>query len=99
MTEGQWDACTDPDEMLEALRASGLASDRKLRLFAISCLARIRHLFRHENANSSLEVAERFAEGKATAEELRAAEEIAMWAGDDLSWNSMEKATATWAAA
>src|SRR4051794_1214439 len=34
MNEQGWDTCTDPALMLEFLRASDRASDRKLRLFA-----------------------------------------------------------------
>jgi hypothetical protein len=83
--------------MLEFIR--GKATDRKLRLFAVVCLRRIRHLFKHEDVLRSLEVAEPFAEGRATDEELRTAEALAMWAGDDASWHSMQEAVAAWAAA
>jgi hypothetical protein len=44
MTEEQWLAATDPTPMLEALRASGRASVRKLRLFTLACCNRVRHL-------------------------------------------------------
>src|SRR4051794_9300433 len=99
MTEADWLSCADPRAMLSFLRDSGRATDRKLRLFAVGCCRRIWHLVRHEDALRCLEVAERFAEGTATDEELRTAEELAMWAGDDASWHSMQQAAAAWAVA
>ena len=99
MTESEWEACREPQKMLVFLRNTGKASDRKLRLFAVACLRRISHLFKHEDVRRTLEVANRFAEGGATDEELRAAEEQATWAGDDASWHSLQEATADWAAA
>src|SRR3954447_23864988 len=38
MTEDEWLSCTDPTPMLAFLQAGGRASDRKLRLFPISCV-------------------------------------------------------------
>jgi hypothetical protein len=40
--EATWLACADPHRMLPCLR--GKASDRKLRLFAVGCCTRVRHL-------------------------------------------------------
>jgi hypothetical protein len=42
MTEQEWLQATDPEPMLEYLR--GRASQRKLRLFAVGCSRRFRHL-------------------------------------------------------
>jgi hypothetical protein len=97
MTEAEWAACSDPSIMLEFLRDRG--SDRKLRLFSASCCRRLWSLFWHEDIARSVELAERFAEGRATDEELRRADELAMWAGDDASWHSMQGAAAAWAVA
>src|SRR4051794_11085710 len=99
MTEAERDTCDDPQGMLEFLRRTGRASDRKLRLFAVACCRRIGHLFVHADMAWGLEVAERFADGTATGEELRQANELAMWAGDDASYHSMQAAAAGWAAA
>lgn len=84
MTEGEWLAGTDPAPMLAFLR--GRASDRKLRLFAVACCRRIWHLLvaevevwhRDEAAfwhrcQEAVLLAEQFADGKATAEQLAAA--------------------------
>lgn len=94
MTRDQWDQCLSPEEML---RAAG-ASSRKLRLLAAACcrLAYPWSLLTHEDSFKAIEVAERFADGLATAEELAQAEELAIWAADDLSWSSGE--LVTWAA-
>jgi hypothetical protein len=67
MTEAEWLACTDPTPMLAFLR--GKASDRKLRLFACACCRRIVHLSRFKACRNGVEVAERYADGLATAEE------------------------------
>ena len=73
MNEGQWLFGTDPTLMLDHLRESGRASDRKLRLFAVACCRRLLHLRWPDAVQEALEVAERFADGQATAEDLRRA--------------------------
>ena len=73
MNEGQWLSGTDPTLMLDYLREPGGASDRKLRLFAVACCRRLLHLRWPDTVQEALEVAERFADGQATAEDLRRA--------------------------
>jgi hypothetical protein len=81
MTEAEWLAYADPDPwrrvthpMLVFLESIGKASERKLRLFAVACC---RLLFRkvrvHPWDEHQVSVAERYADGAASAEELREA--------------------------
>ena len=61
MTEREWLAGTDPQEMLEFLR--GKVSDRKLRLFAVACPRRFLPLTHDPRVGGALDIAERFADG------------------------------------
>jgi hypothetical protein len=74
VTEQEWDRCTDPGKMLEFLgdRASG----RKLRLFACACCRRVWEWIINPDARAAVAVAERFADGRATDEELDAAHSL-----------------------
>jgi hypothetical protein len=70
MTEAEWLACTDPYPMLEALRASGRATERKLRLFAVAVCRRVWPLLTEESSRTAVAVAERFVDGLASRHEL-----------------------------
>jgi hypothetical protein len=73
MTPEEWERCADPDAMLEFLRSSGRASNRKLRLFAVACCRRIWPYLTTDRARHAVEVSERYADGRAKRGELIAA--------------------------
>jgi hypothetical protein len=71
VTEAEWLASTDPQQMFEYLR--GKASDRKLRLYACACFRRTWSLAGGANLDKTrpaVETAELAADGIATAYEL-----------------------------
>jgi hypothetical protein len=71
MTEAEWLACADPRPMLGHL---GRVNPRKLRLLNCACCRRVWDLLTDERSRRAVEVAERFADGLADAEELRRAQ-------------------------
>jgi hypothetical protein len=73
MTEAEWLVSSDPTWMLAFLRGS--ASERKLRLFAVACCRRSMTLLLpflgvYREGMGGAAVAERYADGSATAEDL-----------------------------
>jgi hypothetical protein len=70
MTEQQWLASSDPDEMLGFLGAR--VSERKRRLFACACARRVWEFLSREG-QKAVRVAEKYADGLIGAEELRRA--------------------------
>lgn len=70
MTEQEWLACTDnPGVMLQFLGNRAGVSDRKLRLFSVACCRPIRHLLTAAECHA-VDLAERYADGWASREEL-----------------------------
>lgn len=70
MTEAEWQNCEDAQKMLEWLRESGKASERKLRLFSVACCRGVWSLLATWATRRAVEVAERYADGAAGEEEL-----------------------------
>ncbi len=67
MTEAEWLECAEPSPMLSSLE--GMASDRKLRLFAVACCRRIWKWISHEACRQAILVVEQYADGEATLQE------------------------------
>ena len=84
------------DDALWALRAVQ-GYDREKRLYAVWCARQVEHLLTDQRSRDTLEVAERFARGRATREELAAARDAA-WAAARAAAGSSASAAA-WAAA
>lgn len=80
MTEAEWLACADPQPMLTFL--STKISDRKLRLF-VAGYSRCLWQQLHADSRQAVETAERFADGRATIEELHQAERRARRRAED----------------
>jgi hypothetical protein len=80
MTEAEWLECTDPERMLKFLRRK--ASERKLRLFACACCRRIWRFLPDKRSRKAVEVAERYADGKADEDRLGSACEDAVEAAE-----------------
>ena len=60
MDEERWLCCSSPDEMLEFVRSTGTASERRIRPFAVARCRRIWHPLRDERSQHAMEVAEAF---------------------------------------
>jgi hypothetical protein len=77
VNETEWHRSETPEKLLAHLSRHG-ASERKLRLFACACCHRIRHLLADARSWGAVEVAERYADGRATVDELTAARTAAL---------------------
>ena len=91
------------DDALWALRCVPKI-DRDARLFAIWCAREVQHLMADPRSLDALDVAERFADGRASIDELGAAGDAARdaaraaaWAAGDAAWHAAWHAA--WAAA
>jgi hypothetical protein len=65
----------------------GVLTDRELRLFAVWCARQVQHLMTDSRSIAALDVAERYANGQATDDELAAAR-AAAWNAGAAAWNA-----------
>ena len=75
--------------------------DREIRLFAVACARRVEHIDKTGRAKKTNDVAERFANGLCTTDELYAARAAAWDAASYAAWDAARAAAsyAAWAAA
>jgi hypothetical protein len=96
-TEEDWLTCLDRNRIFAYVRSS--ASDRKLRLFACACCRQVWNLLIDERSRDAVEIAERFADGKATrlkVREMRTAARRAANAIETADITALYKAGAVW---
>lgn len=77
MDENQWLTATDPQPLLEYLEACGPVSERKLRLWSCACVRRCWQQIGNETGHRAVEVAEQYADGTASRDDLVRAGEAA----------------------
>ena len=91
-----WDTTDRGDWMLWLMENSeNKVTDKQYRLIAVKCARRVQHRMKDQRSIDALDVAERYANGQATDDELKAgweAAEAAAWAA---AWAA---AAAAWAA-
>ncbi len=88
-------ATARPEWLVWVTTRQGVSDDRTLRLFGVFCARSVEHLMTDQRSRDAIDVAERFAKGEATAEELSAAWSAARAASDA----ARAASAAAWAAA
>lgn len=83
------DKVHDKEDILWTLCRHEFMTDKELRLYAVWCARQVQHLMTDERSINALDVAERYANGLATDEELETARDAA----GDVAW------AVAWAAA
>jgi hypothetical protein len=78
MTETEWLECGDVEAMIACLGAG--QSERKLRLFMCGCCRRVWSAIKEPHCIASVEIAERYVDGKATEDEWLTAQDNVDWA-------------------
>jgi hypothetical protein len=87
------------EDRLWAVLRTEFVTERTMRLFAVWCARQVQHLMTDPRSLNALDVAERFANGKATDEELTAARAYARAAARDAArdaaWDAAQDAART----
>jgi hypothetical protein len=91
MTEPDWFSASSPETMLKFLQDQGFVSERKLRLFAVACCRQVWHQLLVEDSQTAIEMSEKFADGRATLVELRAANMRAELRRPFIGWSERAK--------
>jgi hypothetical protein len=91
----------DCEHIIWAVTREGVLTDRELRLFACFCARQNWHLLTDDRSKHAIEVAERYADGLATDDDLAAARAEAMDAANAAAWTAARAAAmdAAWAEA
>ena len=97
MSEDEWLACSSVWDMFGRFRFE--ASPRKLRLFAVACCRCSRRLLSNGDHRRAVDLAERFADGLATEEELSDAFQLAKKLVSELRAGKTEREIRRWAEA
>ena len=74
------------EDKVWAFTREGIVDDKTLRLFAVACARRVQHLLTDQRSLDALDVAEKYANGNATEDELNAAWVAAGGAAGDAAW-------------
>lgn len=85
MTQEEWQNASEPLALLAHLQDVGRASPRKLRLFAVACSRRMWPWI-DPLGQMAVEIAEQFADGMASPEQMRAARLACQGAGNQAAW-------------
>jgi len=95
-----WETCQRGDWMIWLLiNTDNETTDRELRLIAVKCAREVQHLMTDPRSINALNVAERFANGEATENELGAAWYAAWYAARAAARDAARAAWAAWDAA
>ena len=89
------------EDRLWVILRTDLVSEKLMRLFAVWCARQVQHLMKDERSLKALDVAEAFANGLATKDELATARAAAWAAAMAAAWAAADDAVdnAAWAAA
>ncbi|HEV3386496.1 MAG TPA: hypothetical protein VG097_16855 [Gemmata sp.] len=86
MIEVEWQVASDPTPMYLFIQSN--SSDRKLQLFGCACCYRWRQEIYYKETEALLEVVERFADGKATTEQVNSIDMASAMAHAGLHWGN-----------